>query len=72
MVPSAPVPSPASVTGRQLSNAGMVKARTLAISHSTVPATTTGHGLSNAAGSGGGWGAGVSTRCGAYAGDDTG
>lgn len=58
VVPSAPVPSPATVMGRQLSNAGTVKASTLAISHSTVPATTTGHGLSSAAGRGGGWGAG--------------
>ena len=43
LVPSTPVPSPASVTGRQLSRAGTRNAAAAATSHPSAPITMNGH-----------------------------
>ena len=62
VVPITPVPSPASVTGRQLSRAGTRNAAAAAISQPSAPITMNGHARSSAGGSGGGSGVGQVRR----------
>ncbi|COV41277.1 Uncharacterised protein [Mycobacterium tuberculosis] len=54
VVPSNPVASPATVTGRQLARPGTTNAATAATSQASAPTAITGHTSSSTGGSGGG------------------